>query len=127
MNRDEKKNYAPVIVGGVVATCVGFFLLFLAFITAFSICSDTSVAEVLFPYALYADPALNDRALLALLLALVQYPAYGLLIGYVWMRRRSAVLACAVILFLAHAAAAAGAQHRVKAMWEYRFSHMQPR
>ena len=127
MNQDEKKNYAPVIMGVVVATCVGFLLLFLAFITAFSICSDTSIAEVLFPYALYADPTLNDRALLALLLALIQYPAYGLLIGYVWMRRRPAVFACAVILFMAHAVAVVGAQHRVKAMWEYRFSHMQPR
>jgi hypothetical protein len=124
---NQNKNYTPIIVSVVIATCVGFCLLFLAFITAFSICSDMSIAEVLFPYALYADPTLHDHALVALLLALVQYPAYGLLIGYVRMRRRSAVFACVVILFVAHAVAVAGAQYRVKAMWEYKFSHMQPR
>lgn len=127
MNQDKGKNYTPIIIGGVIATCVGCCLLFLAFITAFSICSDTSLAEILFPYALYADPTLDDRGLLALLLALVQYPTYGIVIGYVWMRRRAAVWTCVMILFLAHVLAVGGAQYRVKAMWEYRFSHMQPR
>ena len=127
MSQGKDQNYAPIIIGGVLATGGGFCLLFLAFITAFSICSDTSLAEILFPYALYADPTLNDRALLALLLALVQYPAYGLVIGYVWMRRRAAVWLCVLILFLAHVIAVGGAQYRVKAMWEYRFSHVRPR
>jgi hypothetical protein len=117
-------NYAPIIIGAIIGAGVGFCLLFFAFITAFGICSDTFFAEILFPYALNFDPTLHDRGLLALLLALIQCPTYGIVIGYVWVRRRAVVWQCVMILFVAHVIAIFGAQYRVKAMWEYRFSHM---
>jgi hypothetical protein len=124
MSQEKSKNYMPIVIGGIIGGGVGFCFLFLAFVTAFGICSDTSIAEVLFPYALFVDPTLHDRALLALLLALVQYPAYGLAIGYFWIRKRASVSACVMILFLAHVLAVGGARYQVQAMWDYRLSNM---
>jgi hypothetical protein len=103
-------------------------LLIFAFLTAFGICSDTSIAEVLFPFSLAADPTLDDYVLVALLLALVQYPIYGIILGGAWSKNRAGkswVMACAFVLILAHGIAVGVAKHRVNAMWEWRFSHPQ--
>src|SRR5690242_21951805 len=71
-----------VTIGLVIGIVVGALFFLVSFFTVFSICSDTSIAEVLFPYAFIADPTLNKRALLALMLALPQYPIYGAALGF---------------------------------------------
>ena len=70
MSEDRHVTYLPDLIGGLVGAAGGLCLLILAFLTAFGICSDTSVAEVLFPFSLAADPALNDFVLVALLEAI---------------------------------------------------------
>ena len=117
----------PIVIGGLIGTVGGLFLLCFAFITAFGICSDTSFAEILFPYALYADPSLFDRPYLALTLALAQYPVYSIVCGWVWVRKQSAFWACLLILLIAHMIAVGGAHYRVKTMWEERLSQTSPR
>src|SRR5215813_1894296 len=127
MSEERPDNYLPILIGGIVGVVGGFCLLVFAFLTAFGICSDTSVAEVLFPFSLAADPTLNDLALVALLLALVQYPIYGVILGVAWLKDRvgkSRVMACALVLLVGHGIAVGLAQHRVNAMWEKRFSHI---
>jgi len=127
MNEERPNNYLPVLIGGLVGAVGGFCLLIFAFLTAFGICSDTSIAEVLFPFSLAADPTLHDLALVALLLALVQYPMYGVILGISWSKDRvgkSKVMACALFLLVGHGVAVGLAKHRVSAMWEKRFSHI---
>jgi hypothetical protein len=128
MSEENNRTYLPVLLGGLIGCAIGFVFLVISFLTAFSICSDTSIAEVLFPFSLSVDPALHDRALLALLLALIQYPLYGIILGVAWVRSRldrSLVLACAMVMLVGHGVVVGIAKHRVKVMWEERFSHMQ--
>ena len=125
----EKNNQTrlAVLIGGLIGVAVGFCCLVLSFLTAFGICPDTATAAALFPFSLAADPTLRDRILLALLLALVQYPLYGVVLGYVWGKSRlskAPVLACAVAIFIGHAIFVGVANHQVKVMWEEKFSHM---
>jgi len=130
MSEDRRATYSPVLIGGLVGAAGGFCLLIFAFLTAFDICSDTSIAEVLFPFSLAADPTLDDFVLAALLIALVQYPIYGVILGAAWSKKRvgkSRVLAYALALLVVHGMAVGLAKHRVNAMWEQRFSHPQQR
>jgi hypothetical protein len=128
MSEDRHATYLPILIGGLVGAAGGFCLLIFAFLTAFGICSDTSVAEVLFPFSLAADPTLNDFVLVALLFALVQYPIYGVILGAARSKDRvnkSWVMACALVLLVAHGMAVGVAKQRVNAMWKGRFSHPQ--
>src|ERR1044072_9024741 len=104
----------PISIGLLVGIVVGGAFFLLAFFTVFSICSDTSIAEALFPFALISDPALEDRWWLALPLALVQYPLYGMLCGYVWMRKRTLLWMFVLGLFVVHVMSANVASSRVK-------------
>jgi len=116
-----------VLVGIVIGIIVGAVFFLVSFFTVFSICSDTSVAEALFPYALIADPTLDKRALVALALALPQYPAYGAALGFIWQfdgERKRPFLAAVLLLIVGHLAVARVANQRVAAMWEERFSHV---
>ena len=101
--------------------------LYLSFITAFGICSDTSISEALFPLALAIDPSLHSHAFIALTFALLQFPLYGILLGLAWRAwaGRLTFLACIILLLGTHVGAIKLANHRVAAMWQYRFSHMQ--
>ena len=108
----------PISTGLIVGIVVGGAFFLLSFFTVFSICSDTSIAEGLFPFALISDPALQDRWWLALPLALVQYPLYGMLCGYVWMRKRTMLWMCVLGLFVVHVMSANLASSRVKALQE---------
>jgi hypothetical protein len=126
MSEERFGTFTPVLIGGLAGCLIGFVFFIISFFMVFSICSDTSAAEVLFPYSLAADPTLNRKALLALILALIQYPLYGSVLGFVWAKDRIGklwVVACALVLLVTHGAVAGVAQHRVKAMWEERFSH----
>jgi|ERR1051325_4395983 hypothetical protein len=108
----------PISIGLVVGIVVGGAFFLLSFFTVFSICSDTSIAEALFPFALIADPALPERWWLALPLALFQYPVYGMLCGYVWMRKRRLLWMCILGLFVVHVMSGNAASSRVKALHE---------
>ena len=126
MKEETNRTYLPVLLGGLVGFAVGLGFLAISFLTAFSICGDTAIAEVLFPFSLSADPTLRDRALVALLFALIQYPLYGVVLGFAWAKSRldkSWVLACAMVMLVGHGIVVGIAKHRVKAMWEERFSH----
>jgi hypothetical protein len=128
MSEDRPATYSPVLIGGLVGAAGGFCLLIYAFLTAFGICSDTSIAEVLFPFSLAADPTLHDFALAALLLALIQYPIYGVILGVARLKNRASkswVIACALVLLVVHGVAVGVAKHRVNAMWEARLSRPQ--
>ena len=106
----------PIWVGLVVGIVVGAALFLLSFFTVFGICSDTSIAEALFPFAVISDPTLDGRWWIALPLALVQYPAYGMLCGYVWMRKRALLSACVLVLLVGHVISANVASSQVKAL-----------
>jgi hypothetical protein len=108
----------PVSTGLAVGIAVGAVFFLLSFFTVFGICSDTRIAETLFPYALISDPAIADRWWMALPLALIQYPIYGMVCGYVWMRKRSLLWLCVIGLLVTHMISANAASSRVKALHE---------
>jgi hypothetical protein len=114
----------PILIGGAVGCAIGMLFLVFSFLTAFGICSDTAFAEVLFPYSLAADPTLNDHALFALVLALVQYPLYGVLLGYSFLRKRGMLKVAIVGILILHIFAVGIAKSRVNDMWKARFAHM---
>jgi len=120
----EPTSYLPVVIGGAVGVAIGLLVFVLSFLLAFSICSDTTVAEVLFPFSLAADPTLNDHALFALVLALVQYPFYGVLLGYSFVRKRNMLMVAIGVLLILHVFSVGIAQRRVSYMWNARFANL---
>jgi len=112
------------VIGGAVGVAIGLLFFVLSFLLAFSICSDTTVAEVLFPFSLAADPTLNDHALVALVLALVQYPFYGVLLGYSFVRKRNMLMVAIGVLLILHVFSVGIAQRRVSDMWNARFANL---
>jgi len=116
----------PALIGFVTGVIVSAPCLFLSFVTTFGICSDTSISEALFPFALAADPSFENHVFIALTLALLQFPLYGVLLGFAWKTwaGRLTFLGCIILLLGTHVGAVRLANHRVAAMWQYRFSHM---
>lgn len=112
-----------VVIGLMVGAVTGGLLFMLSFLMAFGICSDTSFAEHLFPFALIVDPSLFERPLLALVLSVVQYPAYGMVLGLIW-RKAGLRVAGLVLLLVIHLVAMTVASGRVATMWQQRFSKM---
>ena len=102
---------------------MGAPLFLLSFFTAFSICSDTTIAEKLFPFALIADPSLFQRPLLALVLSLVQYPLYGIVLGFAW-NKASLRIGGVILLVVIHIAASTVASQRVATMWQQKFAQV---
>ena len=121
----ESKSYLPVVIGGAVGTAIGLLFFVLSFLMAFSICSDTTLAEILFPYSLAADPTLHDHALVTLALALVQYPLYGVLLGYSFVRKRHLLMVAIGVVLILHVFTVGIAQRRVSDMWGARFAKYQ--
>src|SRR5437763_9824310 len=119
-----KDPIPPMIVGLGAGVGVGVIVLVITFFLTFTICSDTSTAEKVFPFALIADPSLFDRPLIALVLALVQFPLYGIVLGFAWAKADATKLLfviAIVALAIAHVTAGGFASHRVKAMWQQKF------
>ena len=112
-----------VLIGLSAGVIVGGALFLLSFMTAFGICSDTSIAETLFPFALIVDPSLFERPFLALILALVQYPLYGIVLGVAWSKA-SLRIGGLVLLVVIHIGAVTIATQRVATMWQQKFSQM---
>jgi hypothetical protein len=108
-----------------VGTIVGSAMFMATFAVTFGICADTSTAEKIFPFALIADPSLFDRPLIAFILAAMQLPLYGLILGFAWPRGRSRkprFVAVLSMLLVSHLTAGVVASHRVDRMWQQRFS-----
>lgn len=121
----NNKDRRPVILTTMIGALIGCCFLFYAFITAFGICSDSTVTELLFPYAVLVDPSLSESLVIILLLALIQWPLYGFFIGLAWTRaplRSIAVCVCSVLLITIHSLAVMAAHHRVEEMWGKRFA-----
>ena len=93
-------------------------LLLAAFFLTFTICSDTTYAKLLFPFAVVADPSLMNRWWLALFVALLQYPFYFGAIAFVWNRKRSLLVLCVVCLCSVHIAGMYGAGSREQAYFD---------
>ena len=107
-----------------VGTSVGIAMFMATFVVTFGICADTSTAEKIFPFALIADPSLFDRPLIAFILAAIQFPLYGLILGFAWARGRSRkqwFVAVLSTLLVGHLTAGIVASHRVDRMWQQRF------
>jgi hypothetical protein len=115
----------PAWIGFVAGVIVSAPSLFLSFITTFGICSDTSMSEALFPFALAADPGFEKHLFIALTIALIQFPLYGILLGLAWKAwaGRLMFLGCIILLLITHVAGVRLANRRVETMWQYRFSH----
>jgi hypothetical protein len=126
MNK-RPENYSPIVIGSLIGIGAECCFLFLSFISAFGICSDTTLAESLFPYALAYDPTLHEHLGFAFLLALIQWPIYGVLLGVAWMKgrsQRSWLILSFIVVFAVHLIAVAVAKNRVNNMWETRFSNI---
>ena len=104
----------PQVAG--VGFAIGWVLLFVAFFLTFTICSDTTFAKLLFPFAIFADPSLHDRWWLALFVALAQYPLYFGTIAFVRERKRSLIGLCIVAVCILHIAGMFGASARETAL-----------
>ncbi|HEY6242934.1 MAG TPA: hypothetical protein VIX17_03245 [Pyrinomonadaceae bacterium] len=117
-----KQAWIGIVAGAILSAP----LLFLSFITTFGICFDTSISEALFPFALALDPGLENHIFFVLVLALVQLPLYGMLLGLAWKAwpGRLAFLGALIFLLVGHVAAIRIANSRVETMWQYRFSHI---
>jgi hypothetical protein len=116
MNEIANRRFSAVFVGVAIGFCVGFGLLIVAFFATFTICSDTSIAKLLFPFAILADPSLGDRWWLALCAALVQYPIYIGLIAFVRSRKPSMLWLTIIGLCVLHFLGMTGAASREKAL-----------
>lgn len=116
-----------VWMGFIIGVGIGAAFFLLSFFTAFGICSDTTIAENLFPFAFIVSPSLFDHALIALALASIQYPIYGTVLGAAWTQarvRKFIFAASLLVVLIGHVVAVEVANKRVKAMWDYRFSHV---
>ena len=65
------------------------FLGFFSLLPAIGICADSSTAETLFPYSFWLNQDYLHWSLFPILLALIQYPLYGLIIGFTYMKDRA--------------------------------------
>jgi hypothetical protein len=128
MSEDRPATNSPVFIGGLVGAAGGLCLLIYAFLATFGNPFATSVAEVLFPFALSVSPTLYDFSFATLLFALVQYPIYGVILGFAWSKNRvgkSRVIAYALALLVVHGMAVGLAKHQRNAKWGRRSSQTQ--
>jgi cytochrome c biogenesis protein CcdA len=116
----------PIRTGLYVGGVVGTVLFLLCFMTVFGISGDTTIAQVLFPFALASDPTLHDHALLAVAFAILQFPLYGIILGSVWAfasSRKGAFVVCVLLLTVSHGFVVRLAIRRVAA-WQQQFNHV---
>jgi hypothetical protein len=118
-----KDPIPSIIVGLGAGIGVGAVVFVITFFMTFTICSDTSTAEKVFPFALIADPSLDH--LIALVVALAQFPVYGLLLGFAWAKTNATkivFIVSIVALLVLHLMAGRIATRRVERMWQQQFS-----
>lgn len=126
MSEYRRATYSPVFIGALVGAAVGLCLLNFTYLMVLGNWSDASVAEVLFPFCIAIDPTFNY--FVALLYGLVQYPIYGVILGFAWSKNRvgkSRMIAYALALLVVHGMVVGMAKHRVNAMGGRRPSYPQ--
>ena len=112
-----------MIVGLGSGIGVGAIVFVITFFLTFTICPDTSTAEKVFPFALIANPNLDH--LIALALALIQFPLYGIVLGFAWAKTDATKLlfiTAIVALLVVHLIAGRFATRRVERMWQQKLS-----
>ena len=84
---------------------------------------STTIAQNVFPYALAFDATLLDNRWIVLVLALIQFPLYGVVLAVTWPRTRRQAIAfiiCVSMLVGAHLLAVREA-HVAYAAWQETF------
>ena len=123
---DKKRRliWLPVALGVVLGLLATVIFSAISFDPACCVC-DTARAEIFFPYAVIINPGINGFAYdLSLMIAYLQWPAYGMSLGIVWaMSRRQGrraailvVLLLACLLSLSHYAASKAATRVVESI-----------
>ena len=128
MSEYRPATCSPVFIGSLVGLTVGLSLYIFAFLGTFGDPFATPIAEVLFPFALSVSRTLQDSSFAALLFALVQYPIYGVILGFAWSKNRvgkSRLIAYALALLVVHGMAVGLAKHQGNAKWGRRSSQTQ--
>ena len=118
-----KDPIPAMIIGLGSGIGVGAIVFVITFFLTFTICSDTSTAEKVFPFALIANPRLDN--LIALILALIQFPLYGTMLGFAWAKADATKLlfvAAIAALVVVHLLAGRFASQRVAQMWQQELS-----
>jgi hypothetical protein len=127
MNSRKSQSNRPLVISVVVGLTAELCFLLLSFVTALGICWDTSIAQLLFPFSFSLNPNHLEWGLLPLLLAILQYPLYGLATGYALKQKHSGrpvALVLVIVIALAHAFAIGVANQRVDHMWQERFGQI---
>jgi hypothetical protein len=97
------KNIMPKkVLIGLIVGLVGGTALFCVAVSAWVETSNTTLGEWLFPYAIIADPSLFAKQLMIVVLSLIQFPLYGITLGFVSARRRRTLFLFLVILICVH-------------------------
>ena len=92
---NARRFWIPFVVFGALTP----FMLFLGLISAGAGHGDYVLAKMLFPYTLLSTAAFARIEWLFVFLAVIQYPAYGVLIGLANVRRKL-VLAGGALTFI---------------------------
>jgi hypothetical protein len=120
------KDPVPALIVGLGAGIgVGVVLFIITFFLTFTICADTSIAERMFPYSLIVVPSIFAHPLVALVLALVQFPLYGSVLAFAWARggeTRILFVAMIFVVVVLHLTAGGFASRRVAQMWQHKFA-----
>src|SRR6266849_4955997 len=119
MNNSSLK---PILIGNAVGVLIGFLLIYVS-ASAFADSESTTLAQIVFPYALAFDPTVLDNHWIVLGLALMQFPLYGIVLASTWQRtRRRAIvfIVCVAILVGAYSIAVKEA-HVAYAAWRETF------
>ncbi len=120
------KNPIPALFVGLGAGIgAGGILFVITFFLTFTICSDTSIAEKMFPFSLIVVPSIFAHPLVALVLALIQFPLYGIVLGFTWAKAgatKAIFIASIIVVVVIHLAAGTFATHRVETMWQQKFA-----
>jgi len=120
-----KDPFPALIVGLGAGIGVGVVLFVITFFLTFTICPDTSIAERMFPYSLMVVPSISSHPLIALFLAVIQFPLYGIILAFAWARggeTKRLFIAMIVVVVLLHLTAGGFASQRVKQMWQRKFA-----
>ena len=120
-----KEPFPALIAGLGAGVGVGVVLFVITFFFTFTICPDTSIAERVFPYSLMVVPSIFSHPLIALFLAVIQFPLYGIILAFARARGGEAkilFIAMIVVVVLLHLTAGGFASQCVNQMWERKFA-----
>ena len=93
------KYKTPLWVGLIIGVVLTPVFLYLAFI--YAIHDGFRIAARLFPTAVLLSPDLDGLRVATMVLAVLQWPLYGLILGYCFMKRRrsfSPIIAAFIII-----------------------------